>query len=535
MDPFEFKRPLPRADGTNAIRSTRAPQRPNANMPKKPRINVTPPRMVEPRLETIEEQMLAEAMAFDAIAAELLPERRVQETMGKVEPNRRLESPKHAPSKIWNTTGRCVSTPESVVVEPEPDFAPEPKVVLSIPAQTVAVDPTTVVTVEPVNAVDPVKGVEPVKTVEASGRRSELIRRSILVSLLVLTSVMVVARLWTPAPQLATSASAAILADDFVSEVAATDGIASAVGSYIPGVGMVLQVDTEKVPREDIARWWSSIVAPMAPRFENVNPKDRLVATIVVRGSAPYSRVIVSSLVSLSDISSYRVATATSLEATGRVALVPEANAKIATAPLPPTAVPPTINAKAPNAPPAVVAAAAVASGDSTRPFATDDAEWKPMSGQWKAVGGHYQQMDPNGYDYITQRTGNAPESFSVSVKVSGPEGPANGGLTMFQTAIGKRNGATLVDLTDTNSYVRWGHFDEAGTYTFDGGTKLGVPVDPASGAIIKVDLQGGKATVYLDGKRLGEFVPNNQKGSFGLISSNAVVAFDDFTLVAVP
>jgi hypothetical protein len=530
VEPSEFKRRLSRADVAKADRNAAASQRLTRNMPKKPRINVTAPRVVEPRPETIEEQMLAEAMAFEAIAEELLPDRRVQATALAVEPNRRLASPERAPSKVWNTMGRRVSTPTPVVAKSEVVVELEPvEPVISI--FDVAAD-------TPVDIATPAIAVPVPVSVDTVSRRSERVRRSILVSLLVLMSVMVVSRLWTPAPQLATSASAAILADDFVSEVGSTDGIDSAVGSYIPGVGLVLQVATANVPREDIARWWSSIVAPMAPRFENVAAKDRLVTTIVVRGSSPYSRVIVSPLVSLHDVSSYRVATATSLEAKGSAALVPEANVKIAIAPDLPTVVPPTINAKAPNAPAAKVGAAVAASGDSTRPFATDDAEWKPMSGQWKAIGGRYQQMDPNGYDYITQRIGNAPESFSVSVKVSGPEGPANGGLSLFQTAIGKRNGATLVDLTDTNSYVRWGHFDDAGTYAFDGGTKLGVPIDPAVGAIIKVDFQAGKAgkaTVYLDGKRLGEFSPNNQKGSFGLISSNAVVAFDDFKLVAVP
>jgi hypothetical protein len=111
--------------------------------------------------------------------------------------------------------------------------------------------------------------------------------------------------------------------------------------------------------------------------------------------------------------------------------------------------------------------------------------------------------------------------------------GDLNAGFVIFQPKKGRRNGATLIDLTDKGGYVRWGHYDNGGVYVFEGGNRLTAPVNGASGVTLKVMVKDAIVRIYLDDKQVGEFATTKSGGTVGIVTSVAKVAFDDVALTA--
>jgi hypothetical protein len=412
------------------------------------------------------------------------------------------------------------------------------------------------------------------------------------------------------------SPSASLLTEDLVRLLSDTTNATRVVGSYVPGVGVVISLSVSDVAAEAISQWWSTTVAPIGARFGAELPNDRIVVLIQSAGSRGFARTIVLPTGSVSDVASYRLATAVSknanIDGASTSSATPDtldpATVNPATADAPaidppasktegidsadsadraknantetvtPVLVEPTAaTAKtteitmapllpsqqiAPNSPtpssvspaPAVSVAAndllpkaaALPSAPTDGPTSTAvapigtevlegfekaSAKWTPISGQWKFLSGSYQQIDNSGFDFISQYADILPTNFSASIKLAAIEGDLNGGLLLFQQAPGKRNEATIVDLTSSSTYLRWGHFDLGGVYVFDGGAKISAPLDQAAGVVLKIEVRGTSAVVFLNDARIGEFIPTKKGGTAGLISSQAKIKFDDFTV----
>lgn len=379
-----------------------------------------------------------------------------------------------------------------------------------------------------------------------------------------------------------TSPSASLLTEDLVRLLSDTTNATRVVGSYVPGVGIVISLTVSGVPADALSQWWSTAVAPIGVRIGAELPNDRIVVLVQSAGSGGFARTIVLPTGSVPDITSYRLASAISKDpatldpATFNSASsdapaidTPSAKADIASnADIPdntdnadnadtanndkaetPPVNPDTANAE--TAPPALTApVVATAETTTTPPVASQQAtakatlgtevlegfdkasdKWTPMSGQWKFLSGSYQQVDNSGFDFISQYTDILPTDFTASVKLAAIEGDINGGLLLFQQAPGKRNGATIIDLTSSSTYLRWGHFDLGGVYVFDGGAKISAPLDQAAGVVLKIEVRGTSAVVFLNDARIGEFTPTKKGGTAGLISSQAKIKFDDFTI----
>jgi hypothetical protein len=387
----------------------------------------------------------------------------------------------------------------------------------------------------------------------------------------------------TPSP------SASLLTEDLVRLLSNTPSATRVVGSYVPGVGVVISLSVNAVAADVISQWWSTTVEPIGARFAAELPNDRMVVLIQSAGSGGFARTIVLPTGSVTDVTSYRLATAistdpaqasTNLDTPDRPAVnAVEANPNPASTSAADTAAPgplgviepasttaplspPTQNTSdlpsetAPNPRPslsaarpvpepitvplAIAAPAGPGPASTTRTaldtdvvegFEKASSKWTPMSGQWKFLDGSYQQIDNSGFDFISQYADILPTDFSVSIKLAAIEGDINGGLLLFQQKPGRRNEATIVDLTSSSTYLRWGHYDVGGVYVFDGGAKISALVDQATGVVLKIEVRGNTAVVFLNSARIGEFIPTMQGGTAGLISSQAKLKFDDFTI----
>jgi hypothetical protein len=377
-----------------------------------------------------------------------------------------------------------------------------------------------------------------------------------------------------PKPELGASTSSSgahLLTEDLVRLLSTTPNTTSAVGTYVPSVGVVISLSVTNVSADAISQWWSTTTEPIAERFAAELPNDRILVLLRSTGTGGFARTITLPSGSIAEVASYRLTTAVSedlnalspnsitpsLTTTDSTAIESSSTDSALAASTPVSPIVPAIN-PTPSLP--IASALPVAQGRPTEgltavapptaagsatsvqiakipsqgaveTFDSESSNWKPLSGQWKFLDGSYQQIDNSGFDFISQYRAIPPSNFSVSVKLAAIEGDLNGGLLLFQKSPGKRAGATVVDLTSSSSYLRWGHYDVAGVYVFDGGAKTFPLIDQALGATLKVEVQGKTAVVFLNETRIGEFVPAQQSGTPGLISSQAKVRFDDFTI----
>jgi hypothetical protein len=416
-----------------------------------------------------------------------------------------------------------------------------------------------------------------------------------------------------------TPSAGAVAVEDLVRHASKVAGVTHVKGSYVPGVGAVLSVTAHDINIDEAPAWWSSGVAPLAPRFAPGGNED-LVVVLEALGGRSFTRTFVAPLAKLDEAGEYKLysstadlpndspsvsgpdalallvpessvpepqkpvqiptqdalqnpaeLTATSDNSTIQPAIQPvtpsttratksleqdstdtiakEANprgnpSEGASRPTPtivrantnPSTSKEGATASLPNIPNGKVVAAApvdMAATTGTESFDKRSMNWTPLSGQWKFADGTYQQLDNSGFDFISQFHATPQPNFTVSCKLSALSGELNAGLILFQKKLGSRANATVIDITEKGSYVRWGHYDRGGVYIFDGGAKLEAPIDPKKGVVLKAVTKSGTVAVFLDGKSLGEFTPFSVDGSVGLVSSLAQVAFDDFVLAA--
>ena len=416
------------------------------------------------------------------------------------------------------------------------------------------------------------------RTSDASTRA----RRAILLVFLLITGAIgsmkvLAAKSGSSVETTAIAGSAPILTEDLVRLLAGSPGVSRSIGSYVPGIGIVLSVTTSQTGPEGVSTWWSTVTEPMAERFATELPNQRIIAVVDAHGNESFARALIIPTDSIAEPASFRLTAAInqfrSAAATGESIPATELAAAVPTTAAPPlTAAPPTSPPTAPPTPittaasspestpaaegattgataqdvsasgstagaaaaaPTTTAAALPASpGKDT--FETDSRKWTPLSGQWKLVDGAYHQLDNSGFDFISQYAEAPGEHYSVSVKMAAIEGDLNGGLILFQQKIGKRNEATIIDLTSKATYLRWGHYDAGGVYVFDGGAKLATPLVSPKGGELKAEVKGKAVTVFLDNARVGEFQATRAGGNPGLVSSQAKILFDDFTVGAL-
>jgi hypothetical protein len=174
----------------------------------------------------------------------------------------------------------------------------------------------------------------------------------------------------------------------------------------------------------------------------------------------------------------------------------------------------------------------AAAGGSLQDDFSGDSSQWKPLSGTWQITDGVYQQVDASGFDLISRFTGAVPASYTLEVRLRATSGPLHAGVIVGQPTPGTREGATMIDLTDNGTYLRWGRYAASGgAYEFVGGAALPEPLDPTQWHTLRVVVKGDTTVVFVDDVQIGDAGPIGA-GSVGLVTSQAAVDFDDVRVV---
>jgi hypothetical protein len=160
--------------------------------------------------------------------------------------------------------------------------------------------------------------------------------------------------------------------------------------------------------------------------------------------------------------------------------------------------------------------------------FEVSSDTWNALSGSWTVSDGTYQQLDPSGYDLITQLRVELPDEYRITVSLRPLGEGLGGGLILAQPRLADRSGATVVDFTDGGSFLRWGRYDEAtGQYQYLGGMAMADGFDPSSAHDLTVDVRRERTAVLVDGVDVGDFEAIGF-GRVGLVTSRSAVAFDN-------
>lgn len=369
--------------------------------------------------------------------------------------------------------------------------------------------------------------------------------RLALLAAVVLLAAFVVARSGSSADASSTVTAGAtgevsILADDLVTAVGSLKGAKSAVGGTGASNVVLVTATVEGVPRDEVATWVATAVVPLTARisaagvghvivFVSSVGDETYVRSVSVPGSTaanPDTYLVTPGFAQTSSEGAGRITTAntSTTTATATSSTNPTAGTETTAKPTATTA------AAATTAKPATTTAPTAAAPDGS--LLSDQGAWSGLAGQWRFDGDAYLQKDATGFDYITQYSTLPPASFTFSAKITAESGPVSGGLIINQPKIGKRDGATMIDITDEGSYVRWGHYNPAGgAYVFDGGVELASPVDGVAGVTLAVAIKDDQGTVLLDGRQVGTFTPASDTGFVGLVTSEASLRFRDVVL----
>ena len=176
----------------------------------------------------------------------------------------------------------------------------------------------------------------------------------------------------------------------------------------------------------------------------------------------------------------------------------------------------------------------AVATQAYTTSFSTDDGMFRILSGSWSVGDGFYTQLNTCGFDYTALLRTRALENYRFEASFAGIDGPNHGGIIVGQASEESRSGAVLIDLTDSGNEVRWGYYDDAGYYQNIDSLEID---GPSAGQWVRLqaDVVDGVVTVKFNGRTIASFDHSSTAGHVGLVSSTAVVGFDDVTLTALP
>jgi hypothetical protein len=333
----------------------------------------------------------------------------------------------------------------------------------------------------------------------------------------------------------AAATEGSVFAEELVRTFSATTGVVRASGSYSSSDGVVLSVNAIGIPIDSSTQWLSDALIPLADQAPLALQKQSVLVLLEVDSSQSaqqtddeaYVRLVSVPMSAMQDPSQY-------LESLGTTQTTSSVAGKSSTK-RPTGKTKSVAAAAAPTAP-----AAALLDGDAADDFETASTNWLPLAGQWRVNEGEYQQQDNSGFDFISQSSVAPNERFSASVRMRSLEGDLNAGFLIFQPTKGRRNGATVIDLTNAGSFLRWGHYDKGGPYVFDDAKQLATPVDAKKGVSFQVTYADGLVRLYLDNRQVAQFTPKSADGNkpltggIGLVTSSSKVAFDDFSISGI-
>lgn len=308
----------------------------------------------------------------------------------------------------------------------------------------------------------------------------------------------------------------AVAAADLVNLATRAGGAADAVGGYLPGTGVVLTVHHDRLVDTEITTWIANHVQPFVDR--TVLPEgEAVVVTVDVASPMPSARIF--TLDPQSPEPMPRVAPAISVGPAPSVAAEAPASSEVV----------PASVASEPSPSEAIGLAAAPGAGE---PLLAGSL-WSPIVGSWIFDDGVYRQTDATAFGQASEYLGDVPAAFDLGVSMRAIDGDLNAGLIVGKPELGTKNGATVIDITGENTYLRWGRYDDAtGEWAFIGGAPIEPPLVPSEWNDLELRVRPSGMTIVLNGSELATIDPVDP-GGVALVTSVAQVEFRDLTLQA--
>lgn len=167
--------------------------------------------------------------------------------------------------------------------------------------------------------------------------------------------------------------------------------------------------------------------------------------------------------------------------------------------------------------------------------FDSDPNSWTPLSGEWDVVDGAYEQTDPGGYDYLSMLGTDPMTHYAYSGKVRMVAGESGGGFIYSAPNQTSKAGAQMIDFVDAGAYLRWGYFDESGSYIYVGGSALEPGLTDGEFHDLQIITHQRESTIYFDGTEIATVENRTIGGYVGLVSTLSQIQFDDIHLISLP
>ncbi|NTW02558.1 MAG: hypothetical protein HGA19_14980 [Oscillochloris sp.] len=350
------------------------------------------------------------------------------------------------------------------------------------------------------------------------------------------------------------------LASDIAHTIVNQTGVLYASGSYIPGDSLILYTRFEETELSRVRSWALVQLEPFAERLA-IMPVGETLTWVIDYGPDPVEQeVLLAPLRRAREPAFYRYVSSAPM-LLGAPTAIPTAAAAVpisAPAPVPTAATVATANAAVPvtNKPTASTTKPSPSSSavrePSTAPSTSEEllatsfddgtgsgdgqkSPWIPLAGEWVQADNIYAQRNQEGFDYLSLLDLPVQSDYSVETKLRLVAGAMGGGIIYNAPNLTTRGGAQIVDLDKQGAFVRWGHYEEDGTYRFDGGADLNPPLNDKKWHTMRVDTHGATSTISIDDQEIDTIDNISTEGYVGLSSSQAEVEFDDMSVRTLP
>jgi len=326
-------------------------------------------------------------------------------------------------------------------------------------------------------------------------------------------------------------------------------GVQLASGAYLPGDTLLLYSRIDEPDRMRVRAWAVMQLEPFHEQLAAMR-QGEVLRWVIDFGPATFEQeVLTAPLNRAADATLYQYVSGAPLGFTAAAqppaaqpmttAIDAKTSAPVATAvpsnhpPTAPTAVSVPATSNVTGTMTTETAAVALLTFNFTDPVASTQ-PWRALSGDWIFTDGIYRQQRTNGYDFIAMLN-SAPQShYRLEAKLRLVNGTMGGGFIYNAPQANKRNGAQVVDLDQQGGFLRWGHYDEQGNYSYGGGSKVTPTIGDGGWHTIALLTHADKSTISIDGRMLGQLTNQSPSGYLGLITSQASVEFDDVILTGL-
>jgi hypothetical protein len=161
-----------------------------------------------------------------------------------------------------------------------------------------------------------------------------------------------------------------------------------------------------------------------------------------------------------------------------------------------------------------------------------DNANWSLISGTWQFVDGTLAQVENCDYDASALLDTHAVIDFRWEGTFTS-ETSNQGGLVINQQSAATRSGATLIDLAEDGTKLRWGTYDALGYYVYAGAVAIDRPAD-GTDVTLTVEVHDTDVSVAINGTTMGTFTTVHAGGLVGLVATQSTVAFTSVTLTGL-